>query len=93
MKPYDFLPIPIIEVLQEAFPDHVNLAIRHFEWSQSGAAHAGAMSAFVYYKFFSELKYEDVIERYKEKLQLVDCYKDPFCLLESIRPIQLGTKF
>ena len=45
------------------------------------------MSAFVYSKFFSELKDEDVIKRYKDKLQLVGYSKDLFCLLESKSPI------
>ena len=44
------------------------------------------MGAFVYSKFFSELKDEDVIKRYKEKLQLVGYSKDPYCLLESKTP-------
>ena len=41
------------------------------------------MSAYVSFKFFSELNDEGVIKRYNEKLQLVDCSKDPFCLLET----------
>ena len=45
------------------------------------------MSAFVYSKFFSKLKDEDVIKRYKAKLQLVGCSKDPFCLLGAKTPI------
>ena len=41
------------------------------------------MSTYTYSKFFSELKDEDVIKRYKEKLKLVDYSEDPFCLLET----------
>ena len=40
------------------------------------------MTVFEYSKYFSELK-EDAKKRYKEKMKIADCTKDPYCYLES----------
>ena len=41
------------------------------------------MSGFVYSNYYGELQDEAAKKRYKEKLQLIGCSKDPFWLLES----------
>lgn len=41
------------------------------------------MSGFVYSKYYNELQDKAARKRYKEKLNFLGCFKDPFWLLES----------